>query len=108
MAAKAPALIVAFRAAESALTSPDASTAMAVKAFMPPARVPVVKDQAPLALEVALPIWVVASNISTELLAAAVPVNVMASPDVPPTGEYPFIVGAANVGVAPGSSMIRG
>ncbi len=107
VAAEAPVLIVTSNAVESALTSPDVSTAIAVKAFVPPARLPVTNDQAPFVLAVAVPIWIAPSNTSTVLSATAVPVNVRPSPAVPPD-EYPLIVGVANVGVALGNSTMMG
>ena len=108
VAAEAAALIVTLKALESALTSPDASTARLVKAFVPLAKVPVANDQLPLALVIAVPISVAPSNTTTLLLANAVPVSVMLSPATPPFDEYPLIVGVASVGVAPATSMTRG
>jgi hypothetical protein len=68
---EAAVLIEAFSAVEMLLTSAATSTAMLTKAFAPLARLPVVNNQAPLALAVAVPIWTTLSNTITALSVAA-------------------------------------
>src|ERR1019366_7288206 len=92
--------MVTLSAAEAALTLPAASIALLMKAWLPSARVAVANDQAPLALAVAVPIWMAPSNTCTVLPAAAVPVRVtwltlvMPSPVTPLSGENDVIAGA--------------
>src|ERR1700761_5660126 len=105
-AAGATVSTVTVRAAEAALTLPATSTAFEVKAWLPSARVPVANVQAPLALAVAVPIWVAPSNTSTVLPATAVPArvrwlaSVMPSPTVPLSGEKETTLGAAGATVS--------
>ena len=65
-----------FSALEATLRLPAASSALAVKAWLPSASVLVANDHAPLPLALAVPIWLAPSNTSTVLPAAAVPVRV--------------------------------
>ena len=100
------AAFVTLYAADRVLTSPGASTAMAVKALMPWGRVPVTNDQAPLALAVAAPISVVPSNTMTVLLAAAVPVTIALLR--PLFDVDPVIIGVGSAAVALGISTMMG
>ena len=91
--------MVTLSAAEAVLRLPTASSALAVKAWLPLASVPVANDHAPPPSAVAVPIWVAPSNTSTVMPAVAIPVRVtwltlvMPSPVVPLSGENEATVG---------------
>ena len=97
---------------EAALTLPEASTALAVKAWLPSESAAVSNVHAPLPLAVTVPILVAPSNTCTVLPAVAVPlrVNVLSlvtpSPTTPLSVENEATVGARGAATVVADAMI--